>query len=741
MWQIRQAPDESLRNYVDRFSKMNAETKDTTDDRSTMIFVHSILPGELYDSFVDNMSKTLMEARARAEKRIHLEDAKDLKAKAKQEVASPQTKKGESPKTDSNTPRRSFRDRNYSPSQGKRKFEGESPRPATPVYIIEEIFSILSDKDFIKNCGERQPPQPGEDPTKFCKFHQRYGHLLFECRSFRALVNEYIENGYLTGYKGIEGSLPKAARPLFLSDDPRGAPSSMPATSKADGKKVVLSIFGYHSGLRTRRHQKVCKVELPPLLPDIIFTAGDLPRGRINRDDPIVVIAEIGACDVHRTLVDTGSSIDILYLCAFNEMVVGPCKPLPPSMTISSFSDDIYRPAGYATLRVALEEGPRRMEKEIDFIIMDAPSGYNAILGRPAIATFQMVASTYHLCLKFPTPFGVTTIRGDRAGASKCFEINARLHTNYMDPRDHALPPVEQNDHVTVADEKTVLISKNFPDNEKLALTALLFEYFDVFAWEPSDMPGIDRAVAEHPLSLKPGVAPVRQKKRNFGGEKQHMIREEVEKLLAAGFIREITYPSWLANVVVVKKNSGKWRMCVDFTDLNKACPKDFYPLPKIDRLVDSSAWYSVMSFVDAFSGYHQIRMVEDDEEHTSFITDQGTFCYKVMPFGLKNAGATYQRMIDTVFKNQRGRNVEAYVDDVLIKSVCVKQHLEDLREMLDTCRTYNIKLNPLKSIFGSSYGKFLGHMMSARGIEANPEKIQAIQEMKPPQTVQEYKS
>ncbi|PKA47437.1 RNA-directed DNA polymerase like [Apostasia shenzhenica] len=251
-------------------------------------------------------------------------------------------------------------------------------------------------------------------------------------------------------------------------------------------------------------------------------------------------------------------------------------------------------------------------------------------------------------------------------------------------------------------------------------------------------MPGIDRAIAEHRLSLKPGVPPIRQKKRTFGGEKQHAIQEEVEKLLAAGFIREITYPSWLANVVVVKKNSGKWRMCVDFTDLNKACPKDFYPLPKIDRLVDSLAGYSVMSFVDAFSGYHQIRMAKDDEEHTSFITDQETFCYKVMPFGLKNAGATYQRMIDTVFKNQRGRNIEAYVDDVLIKSVCAKQHLEDLRETLDTCRTYNIKLNPLKSIFGSSYGKFLGHMVSARGIEANPEKIQAIQDMKPPQTIQD---
>ncbi|PKA45950.1 RNA-directed DNA polymerase like [Apostasia shenzhenica] len=339
-------------------------------------------------------------------------------------------------------------------------------------------------------------------------------------------------------------------------------------------------------------------------------------------------------------------------------MGVGPCKPLPPSMTISSFSGDVYRPAGYATLRVVLEEDPRRLERKIDFIIMDAPSGYNAILGRPAMVTFQMITSTYHLCVKFLTPFSIATIRGDKAGASKCFEMNARLHTDHMDPRDHPLPPIELNKHITIADGKTVLISKDFPDNQKPALAPLLSEYFDVFAWEPSDMPGIQRAVAEHRLSLKPEATPVRQKKRSFGGKKQRAIREEVAKLLAAEFIREITFPLWLANVVVVKKNSGKWRMCVDFTNLNKACPKDFYPLPKIDRLVDCSAGYSMMSFVDAFSGYHQIRIVKNGEEHTTFITDQGTFCYKVMPFGLKNAGATYQRMIDTVFKNQRGQNI-----------------------------------------------------------------------------------
>ncbi|PKA57723.1 hypothetical protein AXF42_Ash016769 [Apostasia shenzhenica] len=174
------------------------------------------------------------------------------------------------------------------------------------------------------------------------------------------------------------------------------------------------------------------------------------------------------------------------------------------------------------------------------------------------MAAFRMVPSTCHLCVKFPTLFGITTIRGDRVGAKKCFKINARLHTDHLDPRDHALPPVDQNNHITIADEKSALISKDFPENEKPTLVVLFSEYFDVFAWGPGDMPGIEKNIAEHRLSLKPSATPVRQKKRSFGGEKQRAIREEVEKLLGVGFIRETAYPSWLANAIIVKKSSGK---------------------------------------------------------------------------------------------------------------------------------------------------------------------------------------
>ena len=183
---------------------------------------------------------------------------------------------------------------------------------------------------------------------------------------------------------------------------------------------------------------------------------------------------------------------------------------------------------------------------------------------------------------------------------------------------------------------------------------------------------------------------------------------DEVNKLLAANFIREVHYPEWLANMVMVKKANGKWRMCVDFTDLNQACPKDSFPLPRIDQLVDSTAGHKLLTFMDAFSGYNQIQMAEEDQEKTAFITSQRLYCYKVMPFGFKNAEATYQRLVNQMFKKQIGKNVEVYVNDMLVKSKEEEDHLDDLKETFNTLRQYSMKLNPSKYAFRVSSGKFL---------------------------------
>ena len=175
--------------------------------------------------------------------------------------------------------------------------------------------------------------------------------------------------------------------------------------------------------------------------------------------------------------------------------------------------------------------------------------------------------------------------------------------------------------------------------------------------------------------------------------------------------------------MVMVKKANEKW-MCIDFTDLNRVCPKESYPFRRIDTLVDLTTRHQLLNFIDTFSGYNQIKLNEADQEKTSFVTIQGLFCYKVMPFELKNTGATYQRLINRMFTHKIGRNVQVCVDDMLVKSLWEDYHLSDLQETFDNLRSYTMKLNPNKCVFEVTAGKFLGFMVSQRGIEVNSEKI-----------------
>jgi len=178
--------------------------------------------------------------------------------------------------------------------------------------------------------------------------------------------------------------------------------------------------------------------------------------------------------------------------------------------------------------------------------------------------------------------------------------------------------------------------------------------------------------------------------------------------------------------------------MCVDYTDLNKVCLRDAYPLPNIDRLVDGAAGNKVLSFLDAYSGYNQIPMVASDMNKTTFITDDANYFYRVMRFGLKNIGATYQRLMDKVFSHLMGKCVEVYVDDMVVKSPSHHQHAQDLSAVFSALRQYNLRLNPDKCVFGVDRGKFLGFMLTQRGIEANPEKCKAIIEMRSPTNIKE---
>jgi hypothetical protein len=252
-------------------------------------------------------------------------------------------------------------------------------------------------------------------------------------------------------------------------------------------------------------------------------------------------------------------------------------------------------------------------------------------------------------------------------------------------------------------------------------------------------MPGVPRNLIEHSLNVDPKATPKRQHLRRFADDRRDAIKKELAKLLAAGFIREVFHPEWLANPVLVHKNySNKWRMCVDYTDLNKHCPKDPFGLLRIDQFVDSTAGCDLLCFLDCYSRYHQIAIKEEDQEKTAFITPFGAYCYMTMSFRLKNAGATYQRAIQACFKRQLKKNVEVYVDDVVVKTRNSDMLIADLEETFASLREYHWKLNPNKCVFGVPSGKLLDFIISHRGIEANREKISAITSIKAPMCIKD---
>jgi hypothetical protein len=225
-------------------------------------------------------------------------------------------------------------------------------------------------------------------------------------------------------------------------------------------------------------------------------------------------------------------------------------------------------------------------------------------------------------------------------------------------------------------------------------------------------MLGVSREAIEHTLNIKPGSKSVKQGLHCFNEEKHKAIGKEFLKFLTTGFVKEVQHSDWIANLVLVPKKNGKWRMCVDYMSLNKERLKDLFPLPRIDQVVDPTHGCELLSFLDVYSSYHQISLTEADQSATTFTTPFGYFCYIKMSFRLKNAGATYQRCMQFCFKEQIGHNLEVYINDIMIKSRKSCSLISDLEETFNYLRRFNIKLNPKnapsESLGGSSWGTSL---------------------------------
>ncbi|XP_068466368.1 uncharacterized protein [Phaseolus vulgaris] len=466
---------------------------------------------------------------------------------------------------------------------------------------------------------------------------------------------------------------------------------------------------------------------------DITFTKEDLRDVVSHDNDPIVISLVTAGRTVHRVLVDQGSSADVMFWPTFERLQLSTDQLRPYGGCLYGFAGDQVEVRGYIELRTTFTDGTASCMEKIKYLVVNAPSAYNILLGRPTLNRIGAVPSTRHRKVKLPSMEGViVTIRADQEEAKRCYENSLKnrrsvCHVTTTPPlgakdaqksrramdaaiggtaegdvgmdvtleaatnRDVTMGDVElkPENNAGVEEEescpeaaressivrallaskrrprpvgdwlereiggKTFKLGKNLDDGTQEQIVKVIGRHLDAFAWSASDMPGIDPVFLCHRLAMDPQVRPVRQRRRKFNEERRQAIRDEMQKLLEAGHIKEIQYPEWLANVVL-------------------------------------------------------------------------------------NAGATYQRLMDKVLAPILGRNVQAYVDDMVVTSLGKNQHIADLEELFVTITKYKLKLNPEKCIFGVEAGKFLGFLLTERGIEANPDKCATILAMRSPATVKE---
>ncbi|KAK2376303.1 hypothetical protein QL285_077105 [Trifolium repens] len=835
---IFQGPKETLRAYIERFNREAVQVEEP-DDMKRYLLVRGLRPRTDFAKAVGiEKPRTLAQLLAKAESYIQYEEQEiaDALRQGRSEEAPPKHDTNKAPRESGHGDGHGDGRRNGNRDGGRRR--GERPRGPPSLFTVytplnasrEHILLECYDTEFKEGQIKFPKPglaKPGQDKSKWCRYHRSHGHVTEDCIHLKDAIETLIRQGRLGRFKA-EDSPKKAARQNANVEE-----EYHPASSSGQEKKVVLSISrpedyyvpddvednhshptfskwenfaetmvisagGYNQktigSVKRKFEELIDSSSQQPVTLDrpkkgsvpLAFYMEELPGGAPNAHIPLLIRADMANCDVRRILVDTGSSVDIMFSQCFTALQLDESYLAPyVGSDLQGFNGATTKPWGYVDLMVTFGEGETARTVKIPFLVVDCPSLYQCILGRDAMANLLAVPSTAHLKLKYYTTKGhVATLHGDIEAARRCFDAatkglsyigqlpspskkpkltsllpapsvsNVELDSRYYkkehreekklrkkkeedDASKENLRPIPDGDFELVLfgedPARGVKIGAGLPDLARKQLKACLRENADLFAWSAAEMPGLDPEVACHQLTVDPSAKYVVQRRRKQSPEKEEAAQKAVNDLLEANFISEARYTTWLSNVVLVKKSNGKWRMCVDYTDLNRACPKDSYPLPCIDSLVDNSSGFKLLSFMDAYSGYNQIPMAVADRYKTAFMTPTGNYYYNVMPFGLKNAGATYQRMMNKVFRSQIGDMLEVYMDDMIVKSHDEIDHTAHLRKVFEQARKYKMRFNPEKCTFGVRAGKFLGFYLTKRGIEANPDKCRTFTELPVP--------
>ncbi|XP_021996336.1 uncharacterized protein LOC110893539 [Helianthus annuus] len=518
----------------------------------------------------------------------------------------------------------------------------------------------------------------GQDPNLYCDFHKDSGHLIDDCISLRQEIEKALKSAKL-GH--LVKNVREETRQIQRHDD-------------RNHKKVRRLETHMVNGPRYSTREKGKRLYEPSWQEQrVIFP---VVRGGPHATRPVVITGIVGHYETEYIFIDPGSTADIIYEQCFNQFDDEDKTRLEPvDYPLSGFCNEMVFPLGQISFPVTFSDGKHSRTTNVNFMVMPVKSRHDVLIGRETQGELNMVTSTPHSAIGFLTETGVAIIYAKKEVMSaEEMRPTKAVKVSTTKPEKWVLNRKDP--------EQTVTIGHAISPNIRTHLKQLMFRNMDIFAWTPTDMTGVPCDVTEHCLNTYPSVEPKVQRRRSLGANKTNAMNEQVCELLKAGILREVRYQSWVANPVMVEKSNGGWRMGVDYTDLNK------------------------------------VQMKLEEEDKTAFRTDLGIFCYTKMLFGLKNAGAAYQRLMDTIFAEDIGRHIEVYIDDLVIKSTEEDQMLKDIEKTFNSLRSVNMKLNPTKCSFGMEEGKFLGFIVTNGGFKVNPEKVQAIERMLSPRTIRE---
>ncbi|XP_072060215.1 uncharacterized protein [Arachis hypogaea] len=667
---ITQRQGEPTRRYLDRFNDECLEIDGLTDSVASLCLTNGLLNENFRKHLTTKPVWTMHEIQTVAKKYINDEEVSRVVAANKRQPGYGQARQQGNEERAKEKVREEATNKAPRPFPRVGKFTNYTPL-ALP---IVEVYQQIAEKGILPK------PRPLKDRTGgnknlYCDYHKGYGHQTQDCFDLKNALEQAIREGKLAAFSHLIREPRRRYRDQNEEGKTPPAKRRQEPEDRDHGLTVINVVTAKNAAPKSRSaHKKDAK--------------------RRPGKPPMVITARVGTGLVKRILVDTGADSNIMFRNVFDALGLKDADLTTHQHGVIGLGNHFIKPDGVISLPISVGQIQGRRSAMAEFVILRDSTAYNIILGRKTINDFEAIINTKLLVMKFVTDDGsIGTIKGDLETAVACDNASLSLRKKSkeasgvflanLDARVEDKPrPEPEGDlekfRIGDEEEKFTFVNKNLPHELKEPLIEMIRANRDLFAWTPADMPGIDPKIISHHLAVKAEARPVAQRRRKMSAERAEEVAKQTASLLEAGFIREVDYSTWLSNVVLIP-------------------------------------------------------MHRPDEDKTAFITPRGTFCYKVMPFGLKNAGATYQRLMNRIFHDLIGKTVEVYVDDILAKTTRPDDLLNDLASVFASLRQHGMRLNPLKCAFAMEAGKFLGFMITQRGVEANPEKCQAILQMKSP--------